>query len=76
LPAITVGAVAVAVRRSGAVHTLESIHHFLLGNQMIMIGRGIGAGRDKEDVEKDKGGNEAVTSFERRMAWCLKKLYD
>ena len=71
-----VGAAVVAVRRSGAVHTLDSINHFFLGTQMIMIGRGIGVGRDKGDVEKDEEGIQAVTSMGRRMAWCLKKLYD
>lgn len=70
-----VGAAVVAVSRSGAVHTLDSINHFFLGTQMIMIGRGIGVGRDKGDVEKDEEGIQAVTLLGRRMAWCLKKLY-
>ena len=70
-----VGAAVVAVRRSGAVHTLDSINHFFLGAQMIIIGRGIGVGRDRGDVEKDEEGVQAVTLLGKRMAWCLKKLH-
>lgn len=32
------GATMVAVRRSGAIHTLDTINHFLLAGQMIVIG--------------------------------------
>jgi multimeric flavodoxin WrbA len=70
-----VGATVVAVRRSGAVHTLDSINHFFLGAQMIIIGRGIGVGKDKGDVEKDEEGIQAVTLLGKRMAWCLQKLH-
>jgi multimeric flavodoxin WrbA len=71
-----VGAAVVAVRRSGAIHTLDSINHFFLAGQMIIVGRGIGVGRDKGEVEKDKEGIQAVKALGQRMAWCLKKLYD
>jgi multimeric flavodoxin WrbA len=71
-----VGAAVVAVRRSGAIHTMDSINHFFLGGQMIIIGRGIGVGRDKGDVEKDEEGIQAVKSLGKRMVWCLQKLHD
>jgi multimeric flavodoxin WrbA len=51
-----VGAVVVAVRRSGAIHTLDTMSHFFLAGQMIIVGRGIGLGRDKGEVEKDAEG--------------------
>jgi multimeric flavodoxin WrbA len=69
-----VGATVVAVRRSGAVHTLGTMNHFFLAGQMIIIGRGIGVGRDKGDVEKDEEGLQAVRALGQRMAWLLKKL--
>ena len=69
-----VGAAVVAVRRSGAVHTLDTLSHFFLAGQMIIIGRGIGVGRDKGDVEKDEEGLQAVRALGQRMAWLLKKL--
>jgi multimeric flavodoxin WrbA len=70
-----VGAVVVAVRRSGAIHTLDTMSHFFLAGQMIIIGRGIGVGRDKGEVEKDEEGMLAVKALGQRMAWLLKKLY-
>ena len=38
---------------------------------MIIIGRAIGMGRDKGDVEKDEEGIPAVKLHGKRMAWCL-----
>ena len=70
-----VGATVVAVRRSGAIHTLDTMNHFFLAGQMIIIGRGIGVGRDKGEVEKDEEGMQAVKALGQRMAWLLKKLY-
>ncbi len=69
-----VGAVVVAVRRSGATHTLDTMSHFFLAGQMIIVGRSIGVGRDKGDVEKDKEGIQGVETLGQRMAWLLKKL--
>ena len=69
-----VGAAVVAVRRSGAVHTLDTMSHFFLAGQMIIIGRGIGVGRDRGEVEKDEEGMQAVKALGQRMAWLLKKL--
>ena len=71
-----VAAAVVAVRRSGAIHTMDSMNHFFLGGQMIIIGRAIGVGRDKGDVEKDEEGIQAVKLLGKRMAWCLQKLHD
>jgi len=69
-----VGAAVVAVRRSGAIHTLDTMSHFFLAGQMIIIGRGIGVGRDKGEVEKDEEGMQSVRALGQRMAWLLKKL--
>ena len=70
-----VGAAVVAVRRSGAVHTLDGMNHFFLAGQMIIVGRGVGVGRDKGDVEKDEEGIQGVKALGQRMAWLLRKLY-
>jgi multimeric flavodoxin WrbA len=69
-----VEATVVAVRRSGAIHTLDTMNHFFLAGQMIVIGRGIGVGRDKGEVEKDEEGLQAVEALGQRMAWLIKKL--
>jgi multimeric flavodoxin WrbA len=70
-----VSAAVVAVRRFGSMHTLDTMNHFFLAGQMIIIGRGIGIGRDKGEVEKDEEGMQAVKALGQRMAWLLKKLY-
>ena len=70
-----VSAAVVAVRRSGSMHTLDTMNHFFLAGQMIIVGRGIGVGRDKGEVEKDEEGMQAVKALGQRMAWLLKKLY-
>jgi multimeric flavodoxin WrbA len=70
-----VGASVAAVRRSGAVHTLDSINHFFLSGEMILAGRAIGVGRAKGEVEKDEEGMELVKTLGQRMAWLLKKIH-
>ncbi len=67
-----VGAIVVAVRRSGAIHTLDTMSHFFLAGQMIIIGRGIGLGRDKGEVEKDEEGIQAEKLLDKGWPGCLK----
>ena len=69
-----VGASVVALRRTGGIQTLDSLNHFFLAGQMIIVGRGIGIGRDKGDVEKDEEGLQMVKTLGQRMAWLLKKV--
>ena len=58
-----VGAAVVALRRSGSVHTVEGMNQFFLAGQMIIVGRGIGIGRDKGEVKKDEEGMQAVKAL-------------
>ena len=69
-----VGASVVALRRSGGIHTLDSMNHFFLAGQMIIVGRGIGIGRNIGEVEKDEEGIQMVKTLGQRMAWLLKKV--
>ena len=69
-----VGAAVVALRRSGGIQTMDSMNHFFLAGQMIIVGRGIGIGRDKGEVEKDEEGLQMVKTLGQRMAWLLKKV--
>jgi multimeric flavodoxin WrbA len=69
------GAAVVAVRRAGAIHTLDTMNHFFWGSQMIVPGQGLAVGRDKGEVEKDEEGMQAVKALGQRMTWLLKKLY-
>jgi multimeric flavodoxin WrbA len=70
-----VGASMAAVRRSGAVHTLDTINHFFLSGEMILVGRVIGVGRERGEVEKDEEGMTLARTLGQRMAWLLKKLH-
>ncbi len=69
-----VGASVVALRRTGGIHTLDSLNHFFLAGQMIIVGRGVGIGRNIGDVEKDQEGLQMVKTLGQRMAWLLKKM--
>ncbi len=71
-----VGASVVALRRTGGIHTLDSMNHFFLAGQMVIAGRGIGIGRNIGEVEKDEEGIQMVKTLGQRMAWLLKKLHD
>jgi multimeric flavodoxin WrbA len=70
-----VGASVVTMRRSGAIHTLDTMDHFFLSGEMIIVGRAIGVGRARGEVVKDAEGIELVTSLGQRMAWLLGKLH-
>jgi multimeric flavodoxin WrbA len=70
-----VGASVVAARRSGAIHTLDTMDHFFLSSEIVIVGRAIGVGRAKGEVERDAEGMGLVKSLGQRMAWVLEKLH-
>jgi multimeric flavodoxin WrbA len=70
-----VGALVSAVRRAGAMHTLDTMSHFFMSMEMIIAGRALGVGRDKGDVEKDEEGLMLANALGQRMAWLMRKLY-
>ncbi len=57
------------------MNTLDSMGHFLLSMEMIIVGRAIGLGMNEGDVEKDEEGLMLANALGQRMAWLLKKLY-
>ena len=53
------GAAVVAVRRAGAMHAFDTINHFFLIGEMLVVGSSywnIGIGRNKGEVEADDEG--------------------
>ena len=49
--------------------------HFFLSGEMIIVGRAIGIGREKGEVEKDEEGIRLAKSLGRRMGWLLGKIH-
>jgi multimeric flavodoxin WrbA len=70
-----VGASLACFRRSGGMHTVDAMNHFFLGNEVIIVGRALGVGREKGEVEKDEEGVQIASSLGQRMAWVLKRLH-
>ena len=73
-----VGAAVVAVRRAGAIHAFDTLNHFFLIGQMIVVGSNywnIGIGREAGEVEKDIEGVQTMKVLGQNMAWLLKKLH-
>jgi len=68
-----VGTAAVAVRRSGANHTVDTILHFMLYSGMTVPGAPvIGLGREIGDVLTDEEGLMRARETGRELAWLLK----
>ena len=70
-----VGAAVACLRRSGGLHTIETMNHFFLSNELIITGRAMSVARDKGEVEKDEEGILAAQTLGQRTAWLMKKLY-
>jgi multimeric flavodoxin WrbA len=75
-----VGAAVVAARRGGAIHTFDSINHFFLINEMLVVGSNYwndGLGGPKGAVEEnDAEGAKVALKLGQNMGWALKKLQD
>jgi len=71
------GAAVVAARRAGAIHVFDTMNHFFLIGQMIVVGSNywnIGMGREKEEVAKDEEGMQTMRVLGQNMAWLLQVM--
>ncbi len=71
------GAAVVAVRRAGALHAFDTINHFFLIGEMIVVGSSywnVGIGRNKGEVEADDEGIRTMRRLGENMAWLLGRL--
>ena len=71
-----VGASLSCFRRSGGMHTVETMNHFFFSNEIIIAGRARSVARDKGEVEKDEEGVQMAQTLGQKIAWMMKKLYD
>jgi multimeric flavodoxin WrbA len=70
-----VGASVSCFRRTGGLHTIETMNHFFFSNEIIIAGRAMSVARDKGDVEKDEEGIQSAQTLGQKIAWLVKKLY-
>ena len=71
------GAAVVAVRRAGSLHAFDTINHFFLISEMLVVGSSywnMGFGHDKGEVKDDDEGIATMATLGRNMAWALAKL--
>lgn len=72
-----VGAAVVAVRRGGEIHAFDTMNHFFLLAQMIVVGSSywnMGFGREKGEVRQDEEGLRTMRVLGENIAWTLQKL--
>ena len=72
-----IGAGVVAARRAGAIHAFNSLNHFFLIGQMIVVGScywNIGMGREKGEVENDQEGMHTMHTLGENILWLLRKI--
>jgi multimeric flavodoxin WrbA len=70
-----IGASVSCFRRTGGLHSIETMNHFFLSNELIIAGRAMSVARDKGDVEKDEEGIRNAQTLGQKIAWMVKKLY-
>jgi len=74
-----VGAGLVAARRGGAIHTFDSLNHFFLINEMLVVGScywNDGYGGPIGAVEaNDAEATKTAQTLGQNIAWTLKKLH-
>lgn len=71
------GAALVAVRRAGAMHALDTMNHFFLISDMVLVGSSywnIGIGREKGEVSEDAEGMRTARRLGENLAWVLERL--
>lgn len=74
-----VGASVAAVRRGGGMVTVDTMNHFMLNKEMIVVGStywNMVYGKDIGDVLKDEEGMANMRNLGENMAWLMKKLND
>jgi multimeric flavodoxin WrbA len=68
------GAGIAVARRGGAMHTFDTLNHFFLIGQMIVVGSSywnLGFGGAKGEVEKDEEALSVMRTLGENMAWLL-----
>lgn len=73
-----VGAAVAVASWGGAIHTFDSLNHFFLIGEMIVVGSSnwnLGFGREKGQVLQDQKSLETMRTLGRNMAWLLSNIH-
>jgi multimeric flavodoxin WrbA len=70
-----IGASLSCFRRTGWMHTVETMNHFFFGNELIIAGRALSVARDKGEVNNDEEGILGAQVLGQKIAWLVKKLH-
>jgi multimeric flavodoxin WrbA len=73
-----VGAAVSAVRRTGAIHTLDSINHFFLINDMVIPGSSywnMSLSREAGEYQNDEEGINTMRRLGENICWLLQKIF-
>ncbi len=73
-----VGAAVAVASWGGAIHTFDSLNHFFLIGEMIVVGSSnwnLGFGREKGQVLQDQKSLETMRTLGRNMAWLLNNIH-
>lgn len=74
-----VGASVAAVRRGGGMTTVDTMNHFMLNKEMIVVGStywNIVYGKNIGDVLSDDEGMANMHNLGENMAWLIKKVFE
>lgn len=72
-----VGASVVAVRRGGGITAVDTLNHFLLNKEVLLVGStywNMVYGEEVGDVLKDEEGMRNMKNLGQNMAWLIKKI--
>ncbi len=72
------GVAVTAVRRAGGMTTVDTLNHFMLFREMLVVGStywNMVYGKDAGDVRDDDEGMANMRNIGENMAWLLKKLH-
>ncbi len=73
-----VGAAVAAVRRGGGMTTVDTMNHFMLNKEMIVVGStywNMVYGKEIGDVLSDDEGMANMRNLGENMAWLMKRLH-